>query len=129
MIPDYITLDAIKATTSRVPFHDSDRHFLMGYLKTCESKGRDLHISYLSRAEGNEARDGIFILSSPSMLQRDFLFVKCNAGRGFLGGQKATCNSYVGSAEDDQWMIGPIFRYVAIALTSITNVYEGEGFR
>jgi len=126
MIPDYITFEAIRATTNRVPFSESDRHFLMGYLRTCQSKGRDLHIT---RFEGNESSDGILMMSSPTMLQRDFLFVKCNAGRGLFGGQKVTCNSYVGSAQGGGWMIGPTFRYVTVALTSVTNIYLGEGFR
>jgi hypothetical protein len=99
------------------------------------SKGTDLVIGHPKFIESAEAflgatQEGLMLLHSPHQLESAFLFVKLDAGRGLLGGQKAVFASYIASDLDaDAWAPGAVFKMWAMAVTSIGNLYRHEGFQ
>ena len=97
--------------------------------------GREEEFSTPRRAhDGEDAQrllgvGRVFALCSPSQLNMNFLFLKCDGGRSFFGRHKAVYPSFVGSHRDDGWIVGPTFKSYGLAITSIGNAYRGNGFR
>lgn len=129
----FCEFEDILKTSSRLPFDERELKMLVSFTKKCLSRGHDLRLgSGKTPASVNDfiegTNDGLCFSFSPGKLQTRFLFVKCSAGRGFFGGQKATYGSYLQSFGEDKWGIGPIFKSWSVAITSIGNVYRGNGF-
>ncbi|WP_429224186.1 hypothetical protein [Inquilinus ginsengisoli] len=120
----------IIGTTSRLPFTAFEVKILIEAMENGRSKGRDLalHPVYVNNFE-EVVSEGVIALSSPLQLQRDFVFVKVNAGRGFFGRQKAGYASFIGSVMGDEFTPGAVFKSWMVAATSIGNVYRGMGLR
>jgi len=70
--------------------------------------------------------DGLLILTAPD-LESGFLFVKVDADRGIVGGQKAGVRSFIGSADRDAWRPAGDHRTVALAVASVINIYRHFG--
>jgi hypothetical protein len=60
-------------------------------------------------------------------MDRDFLFLKVDAGRGFFGGQKSRIQVFLGSPHEDLWTPASPFGFLTLALTPVNNVYRYEG--
>ena len=123
------TLDEILKTTSRLSYSQSEVRFLVDAVKTRHKKGHDLQLGDGLSMPGvpdflTAAENGLCFLHSPKQLETRFLFVKCNAGRGLLGGQKSIFNSYIQNFGDEKWSVGAAFKVWAIAATSIGNLYR-----
>lgn len=129
-----IALTEILRTTNRLPFGDYERHCMTAFIEKSRQLGRDICIG--TEAIGTTAeervdlfRNGVLILSSPTILRTAFMFTKQDAGRSFFGRQKAAYTSYVGDVDRDSWMVGSVFRNWNFALTSVGNVYRAKGHR
>ena len=128
----FCTLDDILRTSLRLPFEEGELQFLVSFAKKCHGRGHDLRLGDRDNHTNVDSfvdatKDGLCFSYSQSMLQTKFLFVKCSAGRGLLGGQKAAYGSYLQSFGEETWGIGPVFKSWSIAVTSIGNVYRGNG--
>lgn len=130
-----ISLTDVIAGSRSIPFTENEVRVAMDAVKVRRSKGADLCIGHPEFCESNAdifdaAQAGMMFFHSPHQLKGAFLFVKLDAGRGLLGGQKAVFASHVGSAiEADEWEVGTTFKMWGIAITSIGNVYRGYGFK
>ncbi|WP_333815806.1 hypothetical protein [Tabrizicola sp.] len=119
----------------RIPFTENEVRTAMEAVKVRRGKGADLSIGHPMFSEGGAgvieaAQDGMLFFFSPHQLKTAFLFLKLDAGRGLFGGQKAVFASYVASDLDaDEWDVGVVFKMWGIAVTSIGNVYRGNGFK
>ncbi|WP_156937854.1 hypothetical protein [Mesorhizobium sp. LNHC221B00] len=103
-------------------------------VKAGQAKGRDLILGAPGIATNLQevldlAGKGILVFSSEHQLQSSFLFTKNDAGRSFLGKQKAVYTSYVNAFSDDEWAVGSVFRMWTFAMTSIGNVYRYKGYK
>lgn len=132
-LPEVIRLDDIRRTTLRIPFSENELAMLHATLVQGRNKGRDHHFGTMDTPfKANEIeevmQDGVVLLASPHMVQQDFMFVKCDAGRSFFGGQTAVYRFFVGEAGRDEWMPGATFKTWLRAITSLGNVYRGNGF-
>lgn len=124
----YATLENILASTRRIPFVNEDGLLLRDYLGVAARNGLDVKLDVYREDDLKEMfREGVIVLKSLH-LQRRFLFVKADAGRGFFGGQKTNVLSYLGDFVGGGYAPGPILRSLAVALTSINNAYRSSGF-
>ncbi len=124
---NYLTLQEAVAANRCLPFGNSDGEILVSYLRVAKKNGLDVVL--LPTIDGGIEGDfgnGLLILGSKA-LDRTFLFLKIDAGRGLFGGQKFRYQTYLGSPSDDLWTPGPSFGLFITALTSINNVYRSEG--
>ncbi len=120
----HVSLEAIIDATNRIAFTNSDTRAIIDYIKMSNSKGYDISVHTRLQGSVKEAlQDGFIMLQSYS-LDMDFVFINANGGKGLLGGQKRSVLSFVGSAENDQFLAGTTFKILAIALTSINNIYR-----
>jgi hypothetical protein len=67
------------------------------------------------------------ILKSEHQLQQDFLIIKLQGERGFLGRRKHVYASYAGDRVRDEFTAGTVFRSWSDATTAITNIYRVGG--
>lgn len=123
-------VDILK-TTSRLSFSESEIRLLIDVTKKRHKQGHDLQLGDGLMMTGvadfmSAAGDGLCFLHSPNQLGIRFLFAKCNAGRGLLGGQKAVFNSYIQDSDEEAWTIGATFKVWGIAATSIGNLYRAN---
>ncbi|MBI1371923.1 MAG: hypothetical protein GC159_04070 [Phycisphaera sp.] len=126
-LPRHITLDSIIQSTNRLAITNAEGQALLVYLKTAAKNGLDICLHPMMAEAGKEAfDDGVLVLSSVD-LDADFVFVKIDGGRGLFGRQKSNVLSYVGHVSSDELMPGTSFRGLAIALTSINNIYREVG--
>lgn len=129
-----LTLERITSGSRLIPFTEHELRAAMENVKLRRSKGTDLSIGHPrfcpdAQSTVDAANEGIIFLHSPVLLETCFAFTKADAGRGFFGGQKAVFPTYV--SDDlylDSWTPGSTFKSWVIALTSIGNVYRGNGF-
>lgn len=131
----YQNLEQIIGSARTLPFTQSEGYIALDTIKLRHAKGTDLSLGHPlythSLADYLEAaNEGAILLHSPEQLSAGFLFIKSDAGRGLLGGQKAVYASYYGSElSEDAWFAGAIFKSFRIAATSIGNLYRAEGYR
>lgn len=127
MIPKYTSFEKIMESTNRLPFNNLDGGLLIAYLKRSARKGLDIRVHQCMKGTVQEAfADGIMALTSTT-LDVDFVFVKINGGKGLFGGQKSNILSFVGQVELNELMPGTSFKNFMMALSSINNVFRGEG--
>ena len=129
-----LSLQAILGTHRCIPFSEYENKALHESLHMARNKGRDLTTgSNDSVFEGSDPRglmtEGILTLCSPTQLETDFLFLKCDAGRTLFRRQKAVYPSFVGTHRNNEWIVGPIFNSFMLAITSPGNAYRGNGFK
>lgn len=125
------SMEMVLEMTKRVPFEDKELMALIEFVKANQRNGLDTNFHQIAHdletiREGMSM--GFMLLSSPVMLETDIMFAKLDGGRGFFGGQKSVYATYISPANRDDFSPGPTFKMWAMALTSINNVYRGEGF-
>ncbi|NKM65331.1 hypothetical protein GFL58_30920 [Rhizobium leguminosarum bv. viciae] len=126
-------LDIVRVTP-RIPFTKTELEMAIGHVKDRRAKGHDLHTGHPTIASRGKdmveaAEEGCFFYHSPEQLNAAWLFVKLNAGKGLLGGQKSVYASYFATdLLSDSWTAGPVFKMWAMAITSIGNIYRGYGY-
>ncbi|MEI9426843.1 hypothetical protein [Mesorhizobium sp. Cs1299R1N3] len=130
----FVSLDDIIRTSTRISFTENDLTVATSVLKAGREKGRDLVMGASGiAANGQEflelASKGIVVFTSRHQLNASFLFTKNDAGRSLFGNQKAVYTAYVNSFDDDEWAVGSVFKMWTMAMTSIGNVYRGNGYR
>lgn len=123
----------IRLSTRRVPFTENEIEALSIFLGKTKAASLDLWPDFDVYDEGDPimktGKVGYIVLASKLMLQTRFVFVKCDAGKGFFGGQKAVYNSYLASAPSyDQYTAGATFKHWVVGLTSINNIYRELGY-
>jgi hypothetical protein len=129
-----LALDDILLGSRLIPFSSTELRAAIEAVKVRRKKGSDLSVGHpVMNVNGSGvlegANNGILFFHSPQQLQVAFLFVKLDAGRGLLGGQKAVFGSYISAdLHEDDWGVGPVFKMWGIAVTSMGNVYRGNGF-
>ncbi len=124
---EYSPIEMILKTTQRLPIGKSELETVLAQMKRNAKHGLPILFHPLMETTGIEGlADGVLMLTSP-LLGRDFLFVKINGGQGLFGRQKHKILSYIGSVEDDGFMAGTVFRSIAVAITSINNIFRAEG--
>lgn len=129
------SLMEVVSGSRRISFTENEVRIAMEAVKVRRGKGSDLSIGHPKYSEGGAgviraAQDGMMFFYSPHQLMTGFLFVKLDAGRGLFGGQKAVFASYVASdLETDEWDVGVVFKMWGIAVTSMGNVYRGNGYK
>lgn len=125
---DYTSFDNFLSTTNRLPITTKEAEQFIAFAKTNEKHGLTVRLHDAFQGELQDAFNrGILLLTSP-VLQADFLFLKIDAGRGLLGGQKHRYQSAIGCYNEDSFTPGATFRNLPIALTSINNLFRAEGF-
>ncbi len=128
------TLMDVVSGSRPIPFTESEIRTAMEAVKVRRGKGSDLSIGHKKFGEGGAgvmkaAQEGLLFFHSPMLLKSAFLFVKLDAGRGLLGGQKAVFGSYIATdLEADEWEVGTVFKMWGIAVTSIGNIYRAYGY-
>jgi hypothetical protein len=125
------TLEEIVNTTSRLAFNQSEIRLLVDVTKKRHKQGHDLQLGDGLHMTGvpdflAAAENGLCFLHSAKQLETRFLFVKCNAGRGLLGGQKAIFNSYIQDLREEKWAVGAAFKVWGFAATSVGNLYRAN---
>ena len=123
----YTNLENIFTSSRRVPLTSFERQVLSTYLETAIRNGLDikLDITAEDQVEGMLS-DGAILLKS-GLLERSFLLVKIDAGRGFFGAQKTHVLTFIGHSYKDEFQAGPSLKSIAVALTSINNIFRGVG--
>ena len=128
------TLVDIVSGSRLIPFDEGEIRWALDNVEVRRRKGTDLNIGHPTLSVGangflEAARQGIVFLQSTDQLKAAFVFLKLDAGRGFLGGQKAVFASYFAEdIEADDWEVGTVFKMWGIATTSIGNIYRFYGF-
>lgn len=129
-----VTLEKLLDTVSPIPFDESEVRLALESVKTRYKKGSDLRFGH-PRVANTPAelerfyQGGLLFLFSQSQLESGFLFVKLSAGKSLFGRQKAVYASYLESElGSGEWVAGPVFKMWAIAVTSLGNLYRGNGF-
>ncbi|TIX44111.1 MAG: hypothetical protein E5W97_02615 [Mesorhizobium sp.] len=130
----FVSFDDIVRTSTRIAFTENDLTVAASVLKAGREKDRDLVMGATGiAANGQEFLDlanrGIVVFTSRHQLNASFLFTKNDAGRSLFGSQKAVYTAYVNSFDDDEWAVGSVFKMWTMAMTSIGNVYRGNGYR
>lgn len=126
--PNYISLTDIHNATVRLPYTESDLQLVANYLANNQSKKLDTQLNAMWEIFADDfIKDGVIVISSPSQIERDFVFVKLNAGKGLFGGQKTLYGSYLGSVHEDKFLPSTTFKFLGVALTSINNIYRSIG--
>ena len=122
-----IRLEDIAKTTKRIPFTNSEIEFAIILIKKNQAKGlrTTIHPDFTSDAK-EYLREGMFFISLEDA-NTDILFVKEDAGKGLLGGQKSTFSYYLGNVYRDTFQPGGTKKSWSIAITSINNIYRGIG--
>lgn len=129
-----LTYQAIIEQSNAIPFSDKEMQAAIFAVKTRRSKKHDLafghpNIAMDGAAVKRVADVGVLLFYSQIQLLQGFMFVKLNAGRSLFGRQKAVYACYL-EAElgSDEWTQALIFKSWNIAITSMGNVYRGNGF-
>jgi hypothetical protein len=130
-----ITFDEIEKTTSRLPYNPSELSVAFSAVNERRRQKHDLVVGDMGLADlASEpddlqaaALEGFMIFCSPNQLRTLFVFAKCDAGRGFFGGQKSVYASYIKGMEDEDWQVGPMFKSWLLAVTSMGNLYRAVG--
>jgi hypothetical protein len=120
------TLEQVFRATNRLSYTEAEVRFAIEFVKQNRAKGL---LTSIHRSMGEQPRPhdhGIFVIEAAD-LATDFIFVKIDAGRGLLGGQKARFLSYLGQVRDDVFDAGPSFGTFGLALTNINNIYRALG--
>lgn len=129
-----IELDRILAALSPIAFEEKEIRFALESVKTRYRKGSDLRFGHPHCASTVEEltrsyNAGLLFMFSQYQLQSGFLFVKLGAGKSLFGWQKAVYASYLESElGSNEWSAGPVFKIWALAVTSLGNIYRGNGF-
>jgi hypothetical protein len=105
-------------------------------MKSNQSKGLDtcfseaMYDGAASKEEGIQRHidEGVLLVSSPVLLDTDFVFVKGDAGKGLFGGQKAVFHYYIGSIGLNEFQPGATFKMWGLLVTGINNIYRNQGF-
>jgi hypothetical protein len=126
-------LEEIGRTTNRLPFNRVEMDVAISAVDRRRQQRHDLVIGDQimvldAKTMVEAAHEGFILFSSRVQLTSVFLFAKCNAGKGLFGGQKAVYVSYIRNLDQEAWQIGTTFKSWPIAVTSIGNVYRGNGF-
>ena len=124
-----VSLEEIERTTNLLPYDRSDLAVMKEWTSRAREAGRDICLSRdaaddIGTAELMET--GFLILHSDA-LDTEFVFAKADAGKSFLGRQKAVYSSFVGQYAADEWIVGTAFKSLVQALASIGNLYRAEG--
>lgn len=123
----YTSFENIFTSSRRIPLTSFERQVLLGYLETAIRNGLDIKLDASSEDQVEEMlSDGVILLKS-ELLDRSFLLVKIDAGRGFFGAQKAHVLTFIGDSYKDEFQAGPSLKSIAVALTSINNIFRGVG--
>lgn len=124
---EYATIETLFTSTRRVPFGSFDGQILLAYLQMATKNGLDVRVDVSNPDDVKETfAEGAILLRSES-LERRFLFLNVDAGRGFFGKQKTHVISYIGDLYKDEFQAGPSFKSLAVATTSINNIFRGVG--
>mgnify|MGYP001404610680 CR=1 FL=1 len=101
-----IRLEDIAKTTKRIPFKDSEIEFAITLIKKNQARGLQttIHPDFTSDARAY-IEEGMFFISLEDA-DTDILFVKEDAGKGLLGGQKSVFSFYLGNVYRDTFTPG-----------------------
>jgi len=125
-----IGLETIKQSTTRLPYQANDKDTVLHFLKREQRNG--LIVQYhpamgaTKEAFVDSFRDGVIILSCPQ-IETDFVCVVEDNGRGLFRGQKRRFRVFLGDANSDDFTPGPSFRFLNAALSSLNNIFRGNG--
>lgn len=123
----YTSLENVLASTRRIPFDSFDAQILLAYLQAAVRNGLDIKLDASNEKDMKEMfADGAMLLKS-ECLERCFLFLKIDAGRGLFGGQKTHVLSFLGHIYKNELLAGPSFKSLAVAISSINNIFRGVG--
>lgn len=123
----YTSFENIFTSSRRIPLTSFERQVLSAYLETAIRNGLDIKLDISSEDQVEEMlSDGAILLKS-QLLDRSFLLVKIDAGRGFFGAQKTHILTFIGDSYKDEFQAGPSLKSIAVALTSINNIFRGVG--
>jgi len=124
----YTSFNSYLETTNRLSISIPEAETAIMFMRTNDKHGLTvrLHDTFKDHIR-SVLDDGILLLTSP-ILDCDFLFLKIDNGKGLFGRQRSRYLSAIGSYNDDALMPGATFRNIAIALTSINNVFRDQGF-
>jgi hypothetical protein len=124
---NYTSIENLLASTRRIPFGSFDGQVLLAYLQAAVRNGLDIKVDGANEDHLKEMfAYGAILLKSQS-LERRFLFLNIDAGRGLFGGQKTHVLSYLGDLFNDEFAPGPSFKGLANATSSINNIFRGVG--
>jgi hypothetical protein len=126
----HCTLNEILKSANSLPFEQKHIKFLLMMLKKQYMNGLIVRFHPMIVNSPAEAlklmEEGMFVLSCPQ-ISSDFVFTCENAGKGLFGGQKRVFKIFIGDYSADDFTAANTFKSFALAVTSINNIFRGNG--
>lgn len=122
------TLEEVMKATNRVALSQSDKQYLLRFLKIEERNGLTVRFpSSLSIEDiGSLFEMGVVWLYCPQ-IESDILFVKVRDGTGFFGRERSRFVHYVSEPNRNAFIAGGSHKHLMLGLTGINNIFRAHG--
>lgn len=126
MIPSGISIEVVLQITRRIPFGSRDRRALQVFIDGARKRRLDLTFGCDPAHAQSTLSDGFVALVAPSLAAR-FVFINADAGKGWLGAQKANVLAYTSDLHPVEYYAGPVRPSLLRALVGVSNLYRQAG--